>query len=312
MTKNLELLFYPKSLALVGASGNPQKIGYLIAKNILTSGYQGESFLINPKLKELLENTVYPDLQVLPKTPEVLILAIPVAGILAQIQTLASLKNQLKESFQTFAIIISAGFGETGSEGKILENQILEVAKKANISIVGPNCLGIINNDSSSKYKYNGSFGFTPDISGNISLVSQSGAIISGLVDKACEQGFGFNKIISVGNKIDIEISDYINYLENDPKTDVIAIYSEGYKNGQDLTETIRNTKKPVIMLKSGQSEKAKQAIGSHTGSIAGDGEVAKMYLQKVNSIQVQNLEEFFNCLVLFQKYKSIPTKILS
>ncbi|MFM6252726.1 MAG: acetyl-CoA synthetase, partial [Dolichospermum sp.] len=101
------------------------------------------------------------------------------------------------------------------------------MAKKANISIVGPNCLGIINNDTDSKYKYNGSFGFTPDISGNISLISQSGAVISGLVDKAYEQGFGFNKIISVGNKIDIEISDYINYLEDDLKTDVIAVYSE-------------------------------------------------------------------------------------
>lgn len=306
MAKLLQSLFYPKSLALVGVSQNTQKIGYQIATNILTSGYSGELFLLNPKITEFSGHRVYASFENIPQIPEVTILAIPAPLILAEIKSLANKKHELKNDSEVFAIIISAGFGETGAEGKQLEEELLKVTRDNKIHIVGPNCLGVINNDLASDYRYNGSFGFNPELSGNISLISQSGSIITGLVDKAASQGFGFNKIISVGNKIDLEIADYINYLQNDPQTDVIAIYNEGYKNGQELTTTITKTKKPVIMLKSGQSDQAKKAVSSHTGSIAGDGKVAKMYLQKANSVQVENLEEFFNCLVLFQKYQEM------
>jgi|694.fasta_scaffold122410_2 acyl-CoA synthetase (NDP forming) len=306
MPKLLQSLFYPKSIALIGVSQNPQKIGYQIATNILTSGYKGQLFLLNPKMNEFLSQKAYPDFTKIPQIPQVTIMAIPAPLILSEMKSLANKKLQFKDDSEIFAIIISAGFGEMGMEGKQLEEELLKVARDNKIHIVGPNCLGVINNDSSSDYRYNGSFAFNPELSGNISLISQSGSIITGLVDKAASQGFGFNKIISVGNKIDLEIADYINYLQDDPQTEVIAIYNEGYKNGQDLAATIAKTKKPVIILKSGQSDQAKKAVSSHTGSIAGDGKVARMYLQKANSVQVQNLEEFFNCLVLFQKYQEM------
>jgi acetyltransferase len=287
-------LFYPKNITIVGASNNSNKLGHIITQNILQSGYQGELFLVNPKEKEILNKSVFNKIQDLPNNLEVAILVIPAKFVLQSLQELAT-KN-LK-----YAIIISAGFKESGNTG--LEEDLIKVSQQTDIKIVGPNCLGVLNLDSKNPLSYNGSFGFLPKNKGKIALISQSGALITSFLDKADRRGFGFSKVISLGNKADLDELDFIEYLENDPETSVIALYLEGYKRAQELVRFLAKSKKPVVIIKAGKSAQAKAAISSHTGSIAGNNKVSEMYLSQVKVIQPKSLEEFFSTIFLFEKY---------
>jgi acetyltransferase len=307
----MKSLFYPKSVAVLGASTNPQKLGYVIANNIITSGYQGELHLINPKYDEILGVKAEKTISDIKSLVEVVIVVVPAVNVPEVIEQIGDQKQLIKNTAETFVVVISAGFKESGVDGLELENRVAQIAKKYNIRLVGPNCLGVMNL-SKDLYSYNGTFDFSPSISGNISLVSQSGALISGIVEQAQTLGFGFNKIVSLGNKSDINENDLIQYLQTDEETAVIALYLESFADGHELIKTLQNVSKPVVILKSGRSEQAKTAATSHTGSIAGNEKVSASFLESENVIEVFSLEEFFDTLGLLSRYSSVPNNQVS
>lgn len=294
----MQELFYPESIAIIGASRNKSKIGSVILHNILKSNYKGELFLVNPSARQIDGQPVYSNINQLPQGIKVAIVVIPATFVLEAVEELG--KKGVK-----YVVIISAGFKESGSNGKSREKSLAKLANIYGIKIIGPNCLGVINNDSH-KYAYNGSFGLLPKCTGNISLVSQSGALISAFIDKADSLNIGFNKIVSLGNKLDLDEVDAIQYFEKDSKTKVISLYLEGIARPIDFIKAIKKSTKPIIILKAGRSEKAKKTIQSHTGSLAGDEVIIDTLLQEAGAIIVYSLEELFDTVQLFTRFQNI------
>ena len=294
---SLQKLFYPTSVAVIGASNNLGKLGHSVTKNIINSGYSGTLLPVNPKESQILGLTVQNSIINMP-TPDVSIFVIPGSFVKqAMIELVANKKGSIET---TFAIIISAGFREIGNEE--LELEVIEIAKGGNIQVVGPNCLGLINKDNGG---YNGSFAYLPKNVGGISLYSQSGAIVTAFLDKADTEGVGFNKIISMGNCGGLNEADLLNYFNEDKATKVISMYIEGLKNPLEFVQAIKNSKKPVIILKAGRSEKTQEAMASHTGSVAGSAKVTQMMLKNAGAIVVETISDFFQTLVMFEKYST-------
>ena len=295
----MQELFYPESIAIIGASRNQSKIGSIILHNILKTNYKGELFLVNPSARQIEGYPVYKHINQLPQGIKLAIIAIPAPFVLEVVEELG--KKGVK-----YAVIISAGFKESGSEGKKREQDLAKIAKVYGIKIIGPNCLGIINNDSN-KYAYNGSFGLLSNkLSGNISLISQSGALISAFINRADKLNIGFNKIISLGNKLDLDEVDIIKYLQKDNKTRVICLYLEGIARPVEFIKAIKKSNKPIIILKAGRSEKAKKTIQSHTGSLAGDEVIIDTLLEEAGAIVVYSLEQLFDTVQLFSKFQNV------
>ena len=294
----MQELFYPESIVIIGASRNKSKIGSIIFHNILKTNYKGDLFLVNPSARQIEGYPVYKDISQLPQGIKLAIIVIPAQFVLQTIEDLG--KKGVK-----YAVIISAGFKESGAEGRKREQNLAKLAKLYGIRIVGPNCLGIINNDSN-KYAYNGSFGLLSNRTGNISLISQSGALISAFINKADKLNMGFNKIISLGNKLDLDEVDAIKYFEKDDKTKVISLYLEGMSRPVEFIKAIKNSNKPIIILKSGRSERSKKTIQSHTGSMAGDGVIIETIMEEAGAIMVYSLEQFFDTVQIFSKFQSV------
>lgn len=284
---DLEKLFNPKSIAIVGATDEKGKVGTAICNNILNLGYKGKVFLVNPKHEKLLGHDCYPSLEAIGEQVDLAIIAIP-AKFVIEIIASTKVKN---------FVVISAGFSEIGEEGKKIEQELLEIAKEKDLNILGPNCLGFI----IPKIKLNASFaGGLPD-SGNISFVSQSGAIISALLDIASRDNIGFSNIISIGNKMQLSENELLEYLEKDENSKVIGMYLEGIKDSEKFKEIAKkiSSSKPVVILKAGKTEKSQKAISSHTGALAGSENIIKALFKKTGIIQAENLDEFLNIVRL-------------
>jgi acetate---CoA ligase (ADP-forming) len=281
---DLHTLFYPKTIVVVGASSDRHKIGHIISKNILDSGFKGRMYLVNSKGGETLGHTLYQSVRILPTMPELAILSIPAVGVPDSLKELGILGVK-------YVVIIAAGFKEVGDAGKALEQNIIEIAHKYGIRLVGPNCLGIMNLDT--EYLFNGSFDFTPQKTGNISIVSQSGAMISILIDTLSQNGCGLQKVISMGNKADLYENDFVSYLLSDSKTGVIGLYIESFTLGIELCEIIRSSITPIVILKAGASHRAQQASMSHTGALGADDVVARAHLHASGAYIVDNIEQF-------------------
>lgn len=288
---NLEKLFAPTSIAIVGASEEAGKVGNVIAKNILKLGYAGEVFLVNPKHKNILGQKCYGSLAEIEKTVDLAILAIPAKFVNDEIEkNAARIKNY---------IVISAGFSEIGAEGKKREEELSKIAIKNELNILGPNCLGFI----VPALRLNASFAGGMPAAGNVSFVSQSGALAVALMDIAEKEDIGFSNVISVGNKMQLDEADLLEYLATDENTEVIGMYLESIKDGQKFKEISHTVsmQKPVIILKAGKNAKTQKAISSHTGALAGDDEVISAVLQKNGVMRTNNLEEFFNLFNLIR-----------
>lgn len=289
---NLENLFNPKSIAIVGASEEEGKVGNVIAKNILNLGYGGETYLVNPKHDELFGKRCYKNLDEVENQVDLAVIVIPAKFVAGEIEKNADkIKNY---------VVISAGFSETGAEGKEREEAIRKIAKEKNLNILGPNCLGFI----IPRLKLNASFaGGMPKV-GNIAFVSQSGALAVGIMDIAEKKDIRFSNLVSIGNKVNIDESKILDYLANDENTKVVGMYLEGIKNGTDFLKVAKeiSAKKPVVILKAGKTEKSQEAISSHTGALAGSSEIISAVFEKCGAIQVENLEEFFDVLNLISQ----------
>ncbi len=284
---NLNNLFNPKSIAIVGASPEEGKVGNVIAKNISELGYAGKVFFVNPKHEEIFGQKCYYTLSDIKEDVDLAIVAIPAKFVNA---TIAESAHKIKNF-----VVISAGFGETDEEGKAREKELGALAKKYNLNILGPNCLGFI----VPSLKLNASFAGGLPEAGNIAFVSQSGALAVAIMDIAKKENIRFSSIISVGNKMQIDETELLEYLNEDPETKVIGMYLEGIRDGKKFIKVAQEVSrnKPIVILKAGKTEKTQKAISSHTGALAGSDETIDAVFEKTGVIRAENLENFFSLL---------------
>jgi acyl-CoA synthetase (NDP forming) len=290
MERSLENVFNPSSVAVIGASEVPGKASERRTRSLIEGGYGGNIYLINPKRSELFGRKTYPSITEIGS--EVDLVMIVVAPRFLTSAVADSVKMGAKG-----IIIITAGLGESGEEGKKIEAEILEEAAKTGAFIIGPNCSGMFSASA------NMNFLGVPKIQrGPISVLAQSGNVIDSLTHYARMRGVGFSKIISVGNAIGVNFHEYINYLKDDPDTKVIMTYLEGIKEGNSLVRVARETakKKPVIALKVGRSSAGARAAASHTGSLAGDEVIVDAAFRQAGIVRVSNADELFDMAEVF------------
>jgi len=294
----LDKLFKPVSIAVVGASEEAGKVGAVIAKNLLTLGYAGKVFLVNPKHTAMFGQRCYAGLDEIEEEIDLAVLAIPAKFVNDEIgKNAGRIKNY---------VVISAGFAETGPEGKAREASLAQIAIENGLNILGPNCLGFI----IPEMKLNASFAGGLPKDGNVSFVSQSGALAVALMDIAEKENIGFSNIISVGNKMQLDENKLLEYLAADGNTKVIGMYLESVKDGErfkEVSSTV-SAQKPVIILKAGKNAKTQKAISSHTGALAGDDEVISAVFSKSGVMRANNLEEFFDLFNLIRNCEA-PAK---
>jgi acetyltransferase len=296
--KNLDKLFKPSSVALVGASNEKGSIGKDLIDN-LKDGFKGKTYPVNLKSKNIAGLKAYSALSKIKENIDLMIIAVPAKVV----------PNVLQEGGEKgikAAIVISAGFKEVGNDD--LEKKVQEICKKYNISLIGPNCLGIINPHIS----LNASFAASKAISGKIAFISQSGALCTSILDSANNLGLGFSKFISVGNKAVIDEVDLFNYLANDKETEIVAVYAEQLSNPQAIIKSASNLRKkgkPLLILKAGKSTAGAQASASHTGALAGSDKAYDALFKQAGIIRVGKIEELFNYIKIFNNNKTVRTE---
>ncbi|TET52524.1 MAG: CoA-binding protein [Actinobacteria bacterium] len=281
----LDKLFNPKSVAIIGAAREEGKVGHVILENIINAGFKGDIFAVNPKAKQIHDIKSYPSILDIEKEVDLAVIVTPA-------KTIPSIVEELGRKGVTNAIIISAGFKETGIEGSKLENQTLEIAKKHDIRLLGPNCLGLVN----TKIGLNASFMRTSPLEGNIAFVSQSGALQTAILDWSREINLGFSKFVSLGNKSDLNENDFIEALVKDKNTSVICLYLEGVSDGSHFLKISEEfvKKKPIIALKAGRTDAGARAVSSHTGTLAGSNRAYTAAFTQSGIIQASSLRELF------------------
>jgi len=284
----METHLSPKSVAIVGVSNDPQKVGSVLLKNLLDDGYNGKVYPINPKYEELQGRKAYPNILSVEEEIDLVCIALPY-------QFVEEIVDQCVEKKVKTVLIVTAGFSETGDEGRELEERITNKLKGANIRLIGPNCLGFINN----KAKLNLTFARNNPGDGNIAFISQSGAFCTAILDAASESNSGFSHVISVGNKADINENELLPYFINNPQIKAIAIYLEEFSDGKEFVSIAQRSKKPILLIAPGSSEKSKQAISSHTGSLASSYDTVLAAVKKANIILAENSEELYKLIEL-------------
>jgi len=292
---NLKYVFSPKSIAIVGASDNPAKLGNVILKNLIDGAYKGKIYPVNPKYDKLLGLECYSDIKKIKKKVDLAIFAIP-AHIVPKVAEDCGKKGVRG------LVVLSAGFGEVGNIK--LEGQLKKVVLKYNMAMIGPNCLGVMNPAERVDSIFFPFYKFGRPHVGGISLATQSGAVGSCVADLAADYGVGFAKFASYGNGTTISDADLIEYFGADPKTEQILVYLEGTKNGKKLLEVLEqvNKKKPIIILKAGKSKSASEAAMSHTGNLAGNYLAYQAAFRQSKVIEVDSVVDLFYVANMFSQ----------
>ncbi|MBW6464250.1 MAG: acetate--CoA ligase [Firmicutes bacterium] len=283
---DLKFLFNPRHVAVIGASRSPQKIGHAILGNILNSGFKGKVYPVNPKEDEIAGLKSYCSVKDIGKPIDMAVISVPAAHVV-------KVAEECGEAGVKGLIIITAGFKEVGSEGLKQERRLIEICRKYNMRMLGPNCVGLMDTHT----PLNASFakGF-PD-EGNISFISQSGAMLVSILDWSFEMGMGFSRFISLGNKADLNEIDFIESCANDPQTKVILCYVEDITDGSRFIEACKEASKhkPIIILKSGTSTAGAQAASSHTGALAGSDRAYEAAFKQSGVLRVESMNELFD-----------------
>jgi acetyl coenzyme A synthetase (ADP forming)-like protein len=276
-------ILHVKSIAVIGASPEPNKVGYAVMRNLLA--FPGTLYPVNPKHQVVLGRTAFPTLTSIPGPVDIAVVVIPsrhIPGIIEE----AGQKNV------PFVIIISSGFRETGEEGKLLEKQVVDIAEKYGTRIMGPNCLGLMLPHQG----INTTFDPISPKAGKIAFISQSGAIITTIVDWSLPEDIGFSAVISVGNQADLSFEDFIRFAADDPNTRAIILYIEEIREGKRFMDVVSRVtpKKPVVAIKSGSSRVGSLTAASHTGSLSGSYEVYMAAFWQSGIIPVRSMREAF------------------
>jgi len=261
MTDPLYTFFHPRGVAVLGASANPAKLSYGVLHNLITHGYLGPVYPVNPKGGEMLGLRVYPSVADVPDPVDLAVIVLPAP------QVAGALEDCGKRGIR-YAVLIASGFGELGAEGKEQEEGLRRVARKYGIRFIGPNCVGVLDTYT----PIDTTFSRTMPGQGSIGLVSHSGAVCGGTMDWANTVGVGFSRMISLGNQADLDIADALESLAADPHTRVVAAYVEGLPDGRRFVEAARRltAQKPLVVLKAGRTPSGTRAVSSHTGALAG------------------------------------------
>ena len=275
-------LLKPKTIAIIGASSTPGKIGYTVVSNLIESGYEGGIYPVNPKDPEILGFKAYPTINEIPYVVDLAVITIPAKFVLDAVK-------QCGEKGVKGVSIITSGFSEVGDHET--EDAIVRVAREYNMRVLGPNIVGTLSNSD----KMNASFAPFLPLPGKASLVSQSGALLIAMDASTYTRRIGFDKMVSIGNMSDVDFSDLIRYLNEDPDTSCMTLYIEGLKNGRSFMEEARHASKPIVVLKSGVSEHGAAAAASHTGSLAGAARIYGSAFKQCGVTQADSLDDLFD-----------------
>jgi acetyltransferase len=284
----LDSLFSPKSIAVIGASNRQGSVGRAAFTNILLNEYTGTVYPVNPKEHSISGVRAYPSVLDLPETVDLAVVIVPAPVVPSVVEEAG--KKGVKG-----LVIISAGFKEVGPGGAELEREILSIAQKYSMRMIGPNCLGVINADPN--VRLNASFASGMPVEGSIAFASQSGALGEAVLDYASGENIGFSKFISMGNKADVNENDILEYLRTDPMTKVILLYLEDIIDGRKFVDTVSRVteEKPIIAIKAGVSPEGAKAASSHTGALAGSDEVYNAILKQSGVIRVESIIDLFD-----------------
>ncbi|MEM7819811.1 MAG: CoA-binding protein [Candidatus Aenigmatarchaeota archaeon] len=293
----LNYFFNPKSIAVIGVSRNPKKFGHIIFKNLLESKFKGKVFAINPNADNILGEKCYPNITDIKENIDLSLILLPSEKVLDAVND--CVKKNVK-----VCIIFSAGFSEVGNKED--EEKIKDIIRNK-MRVIGPNVLGIYDAYSNIDTIFNLRYRQKRPEKGPIAFVSQSGAFGAAIMDWASSENIGFSKFISLGNMIDVDEVDLLEYLMHDNRTKIITLYLEGSKRPRKLFETLKEiTKiKPVIVLKAGKTSEGAKAISSHTGSLAGESKLYSALFKQSGTIEANDTEELFDFAKAF--YQNLP-----
>ncbi len=294
---NLDYMFRPSSVALFGASERPGSVGATVAANLISGGFNGPVWLVNPKHNEVQGQRCYASADDLPGTPDLAVIAVPAAAV-------PGLIAQLGAKGCRAAIVLTAGI-----EGE-LETTMLEAARAHGLRILGPNCIGLLMGASG----LNASFSHTAALSGDLAIVSQSGALLTSVLDWANGRQIGFSLMASIGNMADIDFGDMLDYLAGDVSSKAILLYIEGIKHAPKFMSAARRAarSKPVIVIKTGRNESAAKAAASHTGALAGSDKVYDAAFRRAGVLRVPDLDELFIAAETADRIGAIPGERLT
>lgn len=287
----LDCAFHPKSVAIVGVSKDSDKLGTRHLRMMMEYGYQGRIYPVHPKEDEIMGLTCYKSVKDIPEPVDRVLITVPTPLV----------PEVIKDSIANGAKVVqicSAGFGEMGDEGKRLEEQIVAMARSGGIRLIGPNCIGT--------YCPKGKLNFSHNASreeGNIAVVSQSGGLAGDFILRGNMVGLTYSKVISIGNSIDLDACDFLEYLIQDEDTSIIAFYIESVRNGSRFMRLLKEATKvkPVIILKGGRTEEGHHSVASHTGNLAGNYAVWQALFKQTGAVEVLSLEEMLMTLVAFR-----------
>jgi len=292
---NLDYFFNPRTIAVIGASREAGSVGQGILRNLVKGcvfasdychAFKGKVFAVNPHAEEILGVKCYASIKMIEDDVDLAIIAVPAKFVLEVVK--GCVQKKVKS-----IILISAGFAEFGEKGKQTQEKIVDLLKKAKIPLVGPNCLGIVR----PSMNLNASFAPSMPPAGKIAFVSQSGAIADSIIDWSIEERYGFSALISYGNKAMLDCYDFLEWLEHDDETKAITLYIEGLNDGRRFMEIAKKVskKKPIVVLKAGRTDKGKEAIASHTGSLAGSYQVYEAAFKQSGVIIADTIEGLFD-----------------
>lgn len=293
----LDYAFYPRSVAVIGASDQSTSLGYHFLHHLLDYGYNGVIYPVHPTKQNILNLKAYPNLGTVPGDVDLVICCVPTGKVLALLEECPAKHVKVMHLF-------TARLGETGRpDAAELERQIALRAKKLGITVIGPNCMGIYCPESGLAFGY----GF-PKEAGDIGVVFQSGGSASLLIQNGALQGLRFSKVVSYGNAMDIDESDLLDYLVLDSGSNVIAMYVEGVRDGRKFLNSLKRAaaQKPVIIIKGGKGKSGCRSVSSHTAAIAGSQNIWITAMRQSGAVEVSSLEEMIDLLVLFTRLPKI------
>lgn len=285
---DLNQVFYPESIAIVGASPNPYRPGNIVLKALIDFNFSGRIYPVNPNYSEVLGLKCYPDIVSIPGSIDLAIIAIPTHMVLESVK--ACVLKGVKG-----IVVMTAGFSEAGGEGRILEDELVKAISGSNTRIIGPNCMGVYCSYSRISYDPN-----LPKIRGEISFISQSGGLGIAFASLLASRGYGLSKLVSSGNECDLKFVDYLEYLKDDSTTLAIGGYIEQIRSPGRFIDVARKTSllKPLVLWKAGVHESGRRAVYSHTGALAGSDEIYNAVFKQVGAIRAYGLRDLVDYLI--------------
>lgn len=291
--RQLDSIFQPDSVAVIGATENPGSVGRTVMQNLLSGSFKGKIFPVNPKRPSVLGVQAYPSVASLPQRVDLAVIVTPAKAV-------PQIIKECADAGIPAAVIISAGFKEMGPPGLALEEEILGFAKRGKMRIVGPNCLGVMN----PVFGLNATFAAGMALKGSIAFMSQSGALCTAVLDWSLREKVGFSAFVSIGSMVDVNWGDLINYFGSDPETKSILIYMESIGDSRSFLSAAREVAltKPIILIKAGRTAESAKAAASHTGSLAGSDEALTAALKRVGVMRVDTIADLFSMAEILSK----------